>query len=132
MGLGRKSLSGLWIRPVTPGMGTARPIAHSAVAWSMNGWSTSVMSSRPSMNVRTEVMMVGSSVMMTASSAKVELRVAFAEPMTAVRGDHFRVQGRGGEDSDTSAEVVGGGGGVRSDGGCAGVDDEDVSGSQRK
>jgi hypothetical protein len=42
-----------------------------------------VISSRLSMNFRTEAMISGSSVMTTASSARVEFSDAFADPITA-------------------------------------------------
>ena len=72
----------------------------------MNTSSTSVISSMPSMNFRTETTTSGLSVMMmTASSAKVEFSDAFADPITA-RLDHLRVQGRGGQDPNTLVHVV--------------------------
>ena len=101
----------------------------------MNTSSTSVISSMPSMNFRTETTTSGLSVMMmTASSAKVEFSDAFADPITA-RLDHLRVQGRGGQDPNTLVHVVregGRGGGMRPDRGLGGVDDQHVPGAQRK
>ena len=83
---------------MTPGRGTDRPICQCAVALSRNTWSTSVVPSIPSMNARTAATRSGSSVMTTASSARVELCEAFAEPMTARRSVAMTLACRFGDD----------------------------------